>query len=592
MKVGITKINGKFNKDGSVISGEAYALTKLLAYSDFEEVRILGDAVNVNFQKTEVYPCELEYAKDLDVLFVVNGSLDFVGGIEKQEILKPFYLMNKFEGPVIYILTDPLLALYEVWKSIENKPWGSKYRKEDYVIRRHDIYCMHQCFTWDFIVERFGRRKGFFNEFTKTMHFPFYYYPFLLHSDKNGNIQYRNYPFERREFDLIYGGNLRDRKRQKKINEYLFGKINERLNVLFFGIRRKKALEKLKFKQPWPNIGKRIPYSQVVDFVGTKGKFTIIIGDDFKGKNWTQRIAESLIAGLVCIVDKDFDPDKKIFGDYVVNNQDELIEAIEKINKEGSWYEILREQREKFKVEPFAYAKEFSYAVKKLLNIKSTWRPRQLTKDEIILVNTFNFNDVEDWNRIRINTKNYVILKKEPSLSWLRFPGLVFDSKTKDFINKYYEVFIENEYHEVFTPPRGNLTSTLKYVFCGIKPGSYRIENSKAESAWLFGPSSRYLMDFCIQLKVFPYFTNVYKNFYDEENKDLTKIRKELKILQERFDPVFVFLGNYKEYDELMKEFRKSFRIWHPSFIARNPDKFYRWIEQFQNAHLEALNEG
>ena len=199
----------------------------------------------------------------------------------------------------------------------------------------------------------------------------------------------------------------------------------------------------------------------------------------------------------------------------------------------------------------------------------------------------FDMTKLDNFNEIDFFKKSY-ILDNTQNTRLLRFPGFTFSFK--EDANYYYNNFYKKIENEI-TPPRGNLSRDNKYIFMGIKPGSFlRSGLSKdqvSESAWFFGPSSEYLYKLLIKKNIYPYFTNVYRTFESELNKDISTVLEEINIIKNICkDVTFVFMGEYKDFDRIIEELNlKKYqykKIWHPSFIARNGGyNFNQWVRRF-----------
>lgn len=211
----------------------------------------------------------------------------------------------------------------------------------------------------------------------------------------------------------------------------------------------------------------------------------------------------------------------------------------------------------------------------------------KINVNEAYILDTFNQKDIEDWDIINKNVGKY-FLNNNPPLKYKRYPGFVFDSEIK--AATYYK-YIFNNYIGMETPPRGNLTSTLKYMFIGYKPGTKNSELSKYESAWLFGPTANILDNLLNQFKIYPYFTNLahdrYANIFDLKN-----IINEIIFIKYVINNSItcVFLGKFSEYEEVINYTKneldiKCIQIWHPTYIYRNGNSeelFEKWINKFK----------
>lgn len=224
-----------------------------------------------------------------------------------------------------------------------------------------------------------------------------------------------------------------------------------------------------------------------------------------------------------------------------------------------------------------------------------------INRYKVHLVSTQNLSKIEEdeWDIISKQKYSYILDDKCEDLSLLRFPGFVFSNKqAKTFYDSIYNDFIRNN---IYTPSRGNLSKGNNYIFMGIRPGHVYAHLSKADTAWLFGPSSIMLHKFLLDKKIYPYFTNIYNEPTKKFNNDFKFITKELAVISFFYKKVYnvnelniVFMGKYPEYDLFKnsilnnKQFNKigvklTFNnIWHPGYLARsyNDNKFEIWKKQ------------
>ena len=207
----------------------------------------------------------------------------------------------------------------------------------------------------------------------------------------------------------------------------------------------------------------------------------------------------------------------------------------------------------------------------------------KIERSEVYFCNSFNLSQVDSWNDIK-NHKTSYLLMKNPSIRLLRYPGFIFSSEQdSDF---YYKDFY-SKVEEVFTPPRGNLSKDSEYAFIGIKPGSYFAHLSQHENCWLLGPSSEMLNRLLVKNQIYPYWTNVYRSYKDEENKDVSLIIQEIETIRKIAPKItLVFMGSYNEYNQIIEKTGETnfIKIWHPSYLLRSytEDKFEKWSQQLR----------
>lgn len=215
-------------------------------------------------------------------------------------------------------------------------------------------------------------------------------------------------------------------------------------------------------------------------------------------------------------------------------------------------------------------------------------------------IKDFNLSKLnnDDWVNIG-KYKNTYITEGQNDIKNLVYPGYCFsDPLAAEFYQRYILNFILNDLNS-FTPPRGNLHKNNEFIFIGQRPGHFGAHLSKAESAWLLGPSSKMLMRFLREVNIYPYLTNFYHSHFVMENKDWSNIYKELVGIfrmyrmfynKEKFN--IVFMGSYDEYNILSEKISdfddvniRIIKIWHPSYLLRSysDEKFNEWVNNFKN---------
>lgn len=197
------------------------------------------------------------------------------------------------------------------------------------------------------------------------------------------------------------------------------------------------------------------------------------------------------------------------------------------------------------------------------------------------LVDTFNLASITNWDSIA-KAKTQVIIDDKPTIAYSRFPGFVTDDMY--IANKYYE----HIYHGIETcptPPRGNISTDVKAMVVGLKPGSYFAYLSQAESSWLLGPSSEMLNRLMSSAGIYPYYSNAFHDRdVDENNSEPLQIIKEIKFLHALNEEILIiFLGKYQIYDIIIDRIRefniKTLKIWQPAYLVRSYSevKFNTW---------------
>lgn len=211
---------------------------------------------------------------------------------------------------------------------------------------------------------------------------------------------------------------------------------------------------------------------------------------------------------------------------------------------------------------------------------------KEILNDKIYFQREYRLGKIkkEDWDRIA-GCKHTFVINASEQQKYIQYPGFATDKKEiiKEYDKKIYFKF--NFRSDLIIPPRGNLNSALSHVVCGIRPSNFLHHLSKISISWLIGPSSKMLYNLLSDVNVYPYFTNVYKN--DTSNYGTIQ---ELEFLINTFPNIqIIFLGSYKEYDDIIYYFSsknkqiKYKKIWHPAYLVRaySKDRYKKWVKSF-----------
>lgn len=225
---------------------------------------------------------------------------------------------------------------------------------------------------------------------------------------------------------------------------------------------------------------------------------------------------------------------------------------------------------------------------------------KQINITQTHFASSQNLTEISDdeWKIIE-SQKHSFILSDNCDSSYLRYPGFTFSNLQAQ--NAYLKIYNDFISENIYAPSRGNLSKNNNYIFIGIRPGHVYAHLSKADTAWLFGPSSILLHEYLTSLNIYPYFTNIYNEPNKPFDRNFKFIFKELiiicyiyKMIYELNDLKLVFMGKYDEYplfvnyiknNEVFKKLNmnlKVYSIWHPSFLARSytETKFESWKYQ------------
>lgn len=311
MKVAVIKLGSRISISSQGTSGgtgETLAIINMLvtggAWVDAYTKVLSKDEKPTTFN---IYDIEEEYkninSREYDCLVVLNGNVNYFGGVDSPDQTLNYNIINNFNGRVYYIMCDCNLLLKQIWPSIEKKKWVSNYNRDDINITRDDIVYISQAKAVDKVLDK--ARANSIN-IKDVIHYPFEKFPMLTlnYCDFNENPKY----------DLLYGGTFRNGKREDDMVKFYFG-YSDKYNVEMFG---KISIEDFNPKKidnlnP-PKFGNPVEYDKFSEKM-LESKATIIIGDKLY-KQWNdlaQRIYESIMVGNVTFLDSSYDYTKRVF---------------------------------------------------------------------------------------------------------------------------------------------------------------------------------------------------------------------------------------------------------------------------------------
>lgn len=339
MKLAIVKLGGRMHANGNgPIDGEVMAAVDLFVKANnnvhyftkiLDKDIPLKNAIGHNFE-------EFENGK-YDALIIINGNINFFGGMEPESDMKTLKLINFFQGPVFYILFDPLLPLKQYWKGVENKQtkynWKNKYEQKEIEITRKDIIYISQPYNLVATKKMLDKLNV---PIKNIIHYPLHKMH-LVYYDRLNNIV----PLEERENDLAFGGTFRSGRREDKLIKYYFGYDN--MNVELFGKFKLDQFNSKKYKDlnP-PKFGENYKHYDVPKKM-SNSLATVVIGDKwYEGNNLAQRVYENILSNCVTFIDKELDPTNKVYGIkdthnwMIVENKEDVIKKIEVLKTQGN----------------------------------------------------------------------------------------------------------------------------------------------------------------------------------------------------------------------------------------------------------------
>lgn len=279
-----------------------------------------------------------------DAMIVFNGPFNAYGGQISEPSLVTYELLSKYNGPTLFCVTDTAIPLSNVaeWiRGAQNKGNYKDINPDWYEFNPKRIHCLTQTHG----IEKFKTHwKQDVNGFGS-----YEYFPFHMYAMKKENLQFNI--SEELDRDLIYYGNMRSGKRNKKFLEYYFGlnycfgsndfkvdiygKWNEK-NIYkewsrcFQNISEKGAA----FEGKWaPNFLGPID-TKVLNREINRSLATVYISDKFnEGTIWTTRFYEAVFNRTIMFVDIDNDPKKEMFKNdfFYVSSKEELCSKLKQL---------------------------------------------------------------------------------------------------------------------------------------------------------------------------------------------------------------------------------------------------------------------
>lgn len=277
--------------------------------------------------------------QDYDALLVFNGNVNFFGGAEAPDQIMNYYHINKFKGKVIYVQTDGQLQLKQIWPSIDAKPWGVKWKKEDIWVQRDDIIYLSQARRPERVFSLCRKNGSVPVQKELIFHFPIE--QAIMCNEEKIIVKQLG-----KQYDLIYGGSMRGGQRKKLLEKYYFG--HTAIESCLFGAVQSKMFSTRDIR---PTFLSKVDHHRFMEAM-TRGRATCIIGDEWYFDNMhTLRIYETILADVVCFVSNEFDPHRTIFTDpelnefLYVSSRKELCEKVLKLREDKFRHEITSKQR-------------------------------------------------------------------------------------------------------------------------------------------------------------------------------------------------------------------------------------------------------
>lgn len=313
MKVAVIKLGSRVSitsRGTSGGTGEVLSIIKMLTTSgvNVDVYTEILDKDIIDGLDFNIYDIRDTYNdinnRQYDVLLVLNGNVNYFGGVDSPAQTLNYNVINNFKGKVFYILCDCNLLLNQIWPSVSRKSWANDYKQEDIEITRDDIVYISQPRDIDKLKTKIAKTGIKIN---KIIHYPFEKFPLITLDYKEINNDY--------EYDISYGGTFRGGKREKDMIKFYFG-YSDDIKVEMFGKIKESNFNKSSIVglRP-PEFNKSVSYNDFSDKM-RNSLSTIIIGDPLYKEldDLAQRIYESIMAGNIVFIDDSYDYNKRVFS--------------------------------------------------------------------------------------------------------------------------------------------------------------------------------------------------------------------------------------------------------------------------------------
>ena len=362
MKVAVIKLGSRISvssNDSSGGTGETLSVIKILTTAGIEVdayTKVLSKDLSPNWFKIYNILDEIDNinSRNYDALIVLNGNVNYFGGVDDPSQTLNYKVINHFNGKVFYIHCDGNLYLKQIWSSVSKKSWANNYSREDLEITRSDIVYVTQSHNTSLVLEK-ARKSGI--NVKNAIYFPFEKFP-LVNDPKI--IDFNENP----KYDLLYGGTFRNGRREEDMIKFYFGYNPDKYNVTMFGKIDESNFTKNKEHLCFPKFEKSVDYKQFKQKMN-QAVATVIIGDKIykKQSDLAQRIYESILSNVVTFIDDSYDFEKRTYRDPLlrdfcyVSSASDVISRLEKLKDNAFRKKIVDLQIEDTKIDINLYCK-------------------------------------------------------------------------------------------------------------------------------------------------------------------------------------------------------------------------------------------
>lgn len=249
----------------------------------------------------------LQDFNDYDCVMLFNGSINFFGGVEDPGVISLYKALAKTRKPVFFVNTDGALVLRDLWPMIANREWAKGYNEFDYDLKNTPIHYLTQGRDLPKMRKHIRETKNAIVPLT-IQHFP-WEQTILSEHEKWFNLKPR--PVSKREYDLGFGGYIRNSHKQRRIERYY---DEPDIRTLLFG-----NLRGINVKNT--TVHPKISFQSMVPTM-EQCQASVIVGDLFYNDNFhTLRMYECLLAGCAVLIDGQLDTKKDFYEGIKKNDK-------------------------------------------------------------------------------------------------------------------------------------------------------------------------------------------------------------------------------------------------------------------------------
>jgi hypothetical protein len=342
MKTGIMTLNNRIRLNGDNIrSLEAIWLEKYLVKFLNKEVEFLSRKIVFEKGIENYYDLtSIENINDYSEIILHNYNLNFFGGTIDDYTVKTIKLLNKFEGEIFYLITDPKLYFQSIADSLLER------LKVDKINFAGERISVEDLLKFKEVEKKFkaiftGRDYNYFIEKQKPTYKLEYGYNIPLFEFMFINKPINENVVVEKQFDLCYYGNNRGGYRTK-ILKTIFSHSLLKTNVIGF-----------KIDMP-NNVCDSYVDNNILNEYVKRSIGSIVIGDKEHENNWiTARFFENINNNLLSFIFYSYDTNKVLYKSEFLKEHmyfstaQKIITTLNLIEKDPNFYQqILTEQKQ------------------------------------------------------------------------------------------------------------------------------------------------------------------------------------------------------------------------------------------------------